>query len=90
MSDKDRRAWLWTMYVAPARRGTGIGRMLLDEAAARLRNAGHRQLFLTVTEPALAARRLYATYGFRTTEIRPDQLRHSGLVLDVEEMALDL
>lgn len=90
VSGEDQRAWLWTMYVAPSHRGTGIGRRLLGEAAQRLRAAGHKQVFLTVTAPAAAARRLYASCGFRTTAVRPGQFRHSGLVLDVEEMALTL
>ena len=50
--------------VAPARRGTGVGGRLLDEATRALAGAGVRRVFLEVRESNEAARRLYGSRGF--------------------------
>jgi len=52
-------ARIHALYVHPARRGQGLGRILLDEA-----KAGHDRLELWVLERNIAARRFYAAQGF--------------------------
>lgn len=57
--------WLWGFYVAPDRRGTGVGRSLLDEAvriAAAVR--AFRNIMLRVSPRAEAAFALYERAGF--------------------------
>lgn len=53
-----------TLGVAPAHARRGVGRRLVEEAAAVLRAAGATRLFLEVAETNEAARRLYAGLGF--------------------------
>lgn len=54
------------LFVDPSRRGEGVGRALLDEAARRARAAGLVELEL-VTPPDLAARRFYERVGWQET-----------------------
>lgn len=81
-------AHLYQMWVAPAWRGHGVGRGLLDAAVAWARLAGARVLELSVTSGNSKARRLYERAGFRPTgELGP--LR-PGSPLDSETMHLSL
>jgi ribosomal protein S18 acetylase RimI-like enzyme len=52
------------LFVDPARRGEGVGRALIDEAARRAKAAGLAELEL-VTPPDLAARRFYERLGWQ-------------------------
>ena len=52
--------WLYAIYIAPAFRGMGLGKMLLDDLKQRY----PEQLELTVFEPNVAARRFYEREGF--------------------------
>jgi ribosomal-protein-alanine N-acetyltransferase len=58
-------AEILSVAVAPARRGKGLSRMLLDLHLRRLAGLGTRAVFLEVDEDNLPARRLYARAGFR-------------------------
>jgi ribosomal-protein-alanine N-acetyltransferase len=58
-------AEILSVAVAPARRGKGIARRLLDLHMRRLAGLGTRTLFLEVGEDNTAALRLYRRAGFR-------------------------
>ncbi|MEQ8266243.1 MAG: GNAT family N-acetyltransferase [Parvibaculum sp.] len=64
-------AEILTIGVAPAARGTGIGRTLLEAAAAAVAAAGGESLFLEVAEDNPVAIRLYEQFGFYLVGIRP-------------------
>lgn len=51
--------------VAPAHRRRGIGRRLVAEILARLRERGVHDVYLEVRESNTVARRLYESFGFR-------------------------
>lgn len=58
-------AELQTFAVAPARRGSGIGTLLLDRVDAELATLGIRDVLVAVLEGNFNARRLYERRGFR-------------------------
>ena len=60
---------LYDILVDPARRGHGVGRMLLDSALAALEARGVPRVVLSTAERNLAAQRLFAGAGFRRTMI---------------------
>ena len=84
------KATLFAVYVDAAHRGTGLARMLVEAAVAQARSLERRVMYLTVTEGNHAARRLYASLGFRRYGVEPRALRIDGQFLDRELMALDL
>jgi ribosomal protein S18 acetylase RimI-like enzyme len=65
-------AHLQELYVAPARRGNGIGRALLEATMAAAREAGATGIDLNTGETDTAARALYASAGFTNREGSPD------------------
>ncbi|HEX6535859.1 MAG TPA: GNAT family N-acetyltransferase [Gemmatimonadaceae bacterium] len=85
------KAIVWGTYVAPAHRGEGAARRLLEHIIAE---AGSwpdvERLILTVIERAEAARRLYRAVGFEVFAREPDALRQDGISDAVEYMALSL
>jgi len=54
--------------VTPALRGMGLGRLLMQQAAATLKRDGGTALSLTVTESNVAALKLYEELGFGVVE----------------------
>jgi GNAT superfamily N-acetyltransferase len=52
------------MYVRPAGRGRGVGRLLLDDAEQRARALGVTTLRLDTRSDLVEARRLYTRHGF--------------------------
>ena len=58
-------AEILSVAVAPARRGRGLARSLLDLHMRRLAGLGIRTIFLEVDQDNLPARRLYSRAGFR-------------------------
>ena len=60
---------LHDIIVDPARRGHGVGRLLLDATLAALAARGAPQLVLSTAERNEAAQRLFARAGFRRTMI---------------------
>ncbi len=59
---------VWALFVIDGARGRGHGTALLDEAITRLRQAGHRQAFLTTGKDTRAAG-FYRSKGWRQTGI---------------------
>jgi ribosomal protein S18 acetylase RimI-like enzyme len=65
-------AHLQELYVAPPRRGHGIGRALLNATMATAREAGATGIDLNTGETDTAARALYESAGFTNREGSPD------------------
>ena len=65
-------AYIEELYVVPGRRGSGIGRALLEAAMAAAREAGADHIDLTTAEDDTEARGLYESSGFTNREGRPD------------------
>lgn len=65
-------AYLEELYVAPERRGQGIGRALLEAAMEVAREAGATRIDLATGETDAAARALYESCGFTNREGQPD------------------
>ena len=65
-------AYLEELYVAPAMRGQGLGRALLEAAMETARRAGAAHMDLGTSEDDTAARALYESAGFTNREGLPD------------------
>jgi ribosomal protein S18 acetylase RimI-like enzyme len=65
-------AYLEELYVAPAERGQGLGRALLDEAMETARRRGAARMEIGTSEGDTAARALYESAGFTNREGQPD------------------
>ena len=78
------------LMVAASHRRQGVGRMLLEQAAAWARDAEVTKLELHVfpwNEPAIA---LYETFGFEREGLRRDHYRRDGEYVDAILMAYRL
>ena len=85
------KAFIWSMYVAPAARGRGVGRALLDAALALARAVpGVRQVNVGVTADNATAIRLYESAGFRRFGLEPNALLVAGRLHEELHMALPL
>lgn len=56
------------LYVRPQARGGRLGRELVEQLIVEARSAGYREMRLDVMEKFVAARRLYADFGFVAAE----------------------
>lgn len=65
-------AYLEELYVAPPRRGKGLGRALLEGTMRTARKAGAIRIDLCTGETDTAARALYESCGFTNREGGPD------------------
>lgn len=65
-------AYLQELYVAPERRGQGLGRALLEAAMSEAREAGAKTIDLNTSTDDRAAIALYESFGFTNREGRPD------------------
>jgi len=81
-------AHVFQMWVAPERRGLGIGKALLDSVAAWAKEAKARHLELRVTCGDTAATRLYDRAGFKAFG-DPEPLRRGSDVV-AQPMRLEL
>jgi ribosomal protein S18 acetylase RimI-like enzyme len=76
--------------VDPERLRQGIGRALIDAAAAEARRRGARRLTLRVLATNVAARRLYESAGFVVEGVQRGEFFLEGRYVDDLLMALDL
>ena len=60
--------YVWALFVIDEAQGRGHGTALLDEAIRKLRQAGHRQAFLTTGRETKAAA-FYRSKGWRQTGV---------------------
>jgi ribosomal protein S18 acetylase RimI-like enzyme len=65
-------AYLQELYVAPPRRGHGLGRALLEAAMSLARERGAHYMDLGTSEDDTAARALYESCGFTNREGLPE------------------
>jgi RimJ/RimL family protein N-acetyltransferase len=85
------KALIWGVYVAPAFRGRGVGRMLLDRALARARSMSDMlQITLGVNTANAAAIALYKSVGFEPFGLERGFMRVDGTLHDELHMVLSL
>jgi GNAT superfamily N-acetyltransferase len=61
--------YVWALFVIDGAQGRGHGTALLDETMKRLRQAGHRQAFLTTGKDTRAAAAFYCSRGWTQTGV---------------------
>jgi RimJ/RimL family protein N-acetyltransferase len=85
------KAVIWGVYVAPAFRGRGVGRRLLERALAHASAmADLLQLTLGVNSANAAAIALYRSMGFEPFGLERGFMRVDGVLHDELHMALRL
>jgi ribosomal protein S18 acetylase RimI-like enzyme len=85
------RAYLAGLYVLPAFRGIGCGRMLVEQALSRAAKLpGIRRINLTVVTQQIAAIHLYESIGFRIYGTEQETFSRTGRFYDEHLMTLDL
>lgn len=85
------KAHIWSMYVAPAQRRRGLGRLLMHAAITHAQTMrGIRQVQLSVTANNTAAATLYASLGFSEYGREREALCVNGQLFDETLMALAL
>lgn len=85
------KAHIWSMYVAPAQRGRGLARLLMQAAITHARTMrGIRQVQLSVTANNAPAAALYASLGFDVYGNEPEALCVNGKLYDEALMSLPL
>lgn len=77
---------IWSLYVLPEYWNQGVGRMLLGEAVAQLRDGGRETVSLWVLTANERGRRFYATAGFEVVTGSTKRFELVGIV--VEEVRL--
>lgn len=81
------KSFIWGMYVTPAYRKHGIGRMLMEEILRRAgRLPGLEQINLSVVTSNERALKLYLALGFETFGLEKNALKHNGIHYDEEHM----
>jgi GNAT superfamily N-acetyltransferase len=84
------KAWIWGVFVAPAARGRGIAKSLMQAAIQRAKSIpGLEMLLLTVGVGQPTPRNLYASLGFRSFGIEPRGLKIGNESHDEENMVLE-
>jgi phosphinothricin acetyltransferase len=73
-----------SVYLSPAARGRGVGRLVYDELLARLRADGMRLAVAVVALPNDASRALHAACGFTSVGVLHDVGHKLGRWIDTE------
>jgi ribosomal protein S18 acetylase RimI-like enzyme len=82
---------VWGVFVAPAFRGQGLGRAVMNKLIAEVRSIdGLEQLDLTVAETQVAARKLYESLGFGVYGRETRSMRVGDAYVDEELMVMAL
>lgn len=85
------RANIFAMYVSPAKRGSGIGRNLMEEAIKMAKNIEEiEQIYLSVVAHNVAAKKLYSNLGFEVYGKDRRALKIDHTYYDDEHMVLFL
>jgi ribosomal protein S18 acetylase RimI-like enzyme len=80
---------IYGVYVAPAHRGRGVGRALLDTLLEKAKkDSTLEQILLAVATVQTAARQLYRSRGFQSFGIEPNALKVGGTYIDEDHMIL--
>ncbi|MFM5885265.1 MAG: GNAT family N-acetyltransferase [Novosphingobium sp.] len=66
------------ILIAPAARGTGLGRLLALECVNAARSAGVEKLYVRMTPDQSAALRVFEDMGFQPEALLRDQVRDAG------------
>jgi RimJ/RimL family protein N-acetyltransferase len=83
------KGWIWGVFVDPEHRGRGVARTILIrllELVSELPDI--EAVLLKVATTQLAARRLYASIGFRSFGAEPRSLKSNDQYIDEEHMIL--
>lgn len=84
------KAWIWGVFVAPAARGRGIAKCLMQAAIQRAKSIpGLEMLLLTVAVDQPAPRKLYQSLRFRSFGVEPRGLKIGNASHDEENMVLE-
>ena len=84
------KAWIWGVFVAPAARGRGIAKSLMQAGIQRAKTIrGVEMLLLTVAVDQPAPRKLYASLGFRSFGVEPRGLKIGNDSHDEVNMVLE-
>jgi ribosomal protein S18 acetylase RimI-like enzyme len=85
LQKKCHKGLVWGVYVRPAARGRGLGRLLVGQVIEHALDRVE-QLHATVVTTAAAARHLYRQLGFQTYGLEPRGLKVSDQYFDQELM----
>jgi ribosomal protein S18 acetylase RimI-like enzyme len=85
LEDEGVRSLVFSVAVAPERRGAGIGRKLLTFAEEIARKRGHRTIALYANARWERNIRIYARFGYRETARRPHPDLADTIVVDMEK-----
>ncbi len=73
------------LWVAPERRGEGIGKVLVAAAEALIRERGHTRLRVEVFEPNIGAIRFYERHGWTKQDTYREPLSDVDMIRMVKE-----
>ncbi len=85
------RAEIFSMYVEPAFRGKGVGRLLIETCLQAARMRPHvRQVYLTVVSSNQTAKALYTSFGFKTYGVDQMAMFYNDRFYDHDLMVLHI
>ena len=77
------------LYLSPAARGKGIGKLLLEKSLAAAKSMGYKKVYLETMPELIIAIPLYEKYGFTYLPSAQGNSGHSGcdiwMIKDLEE-----